>query len=58
MLRTVQSIPPPPNSIVPALKMRRRGSERRSSMWMHLLQTSLNSMKMDVKTSRLSEMNS
>jgi hypothetical protein len=32
MFRTVQSIPPPPNSIVPAFNMRRRGAIRCSSM--------------------------
>ena len=32
ILRTVQSIPPPPNSIVPAFKVRWRGAIRGSSM--------------------------
>jgi len=32
MFRTVQSIPPPPNSIVPAFNIRRRGALRCSFM--------------------------
>jgi hypothetical protein len=40
MLRTMQSIPAPSNSIVPALKTRRRDSERRSSVLAYLPRTS------------------
>ncbi len=49
MLRTMQSIPAPSNSIVPALRVRLRGSERRSSIRICLPQTSLNPMNEHVE---------